>query len=59
MFSRYTNHFLVSEIKREVEGGNDVQLNSGFIVLAASTFGITKLLTIDYNYWHVSSSIYH
>lgn len=24
------------------------------IVLAAGTFGITKLLTIDYDYWHVS-----
>ena len=22
------------------------------IVLAAGTFGITKLLTIDYDYWH-------
>ncbi|CAH1415966.1 unnamed protein product [Lactuca virosa] len=28
--TRYTNHFLVSEIKREVEGGNNVQLISGF-----------------------------
>ncbi|KAJ9568122.1 hypothetical protein OSB04_004088 [Centaurea solstitialis] len=93
--------FTDGEIEREVEGGKEVQLISGFggsegrlsfeggfssapagssgsgggggggggsqvvegdklidrainatIVLAAGTFGITKLLTIDYDYWH-------
>ncbi|XP_024977067.1 uncharacterized protein LOC112514702 [Cynara cardunculus var. scolymus] len=100
-FSDHQGGGVVGEIEREVEGGKEVQLISGFggsegrlsfeggfssattagssgggvgngnqvvegddfdklidrainatIVLAAGTFGITKLLTIDYDYWH-------
>lgn len=46
----------------EVEGESvDKLMDRGInaaIVLAAGTFGITKLLTIDYDYWHVSSLFY-
>nr|KAJ0228467.1 hypothetical protein LSAT_V11C100043590 [Lactuca sativa] len=42
-----------------VEGENIDKLidrtSNTTIVLAAGTFGITKLLTIDYDYWHVKA----
>lgn len=51
----------VSSDDKEVVGDNDKLISRAInatIVLGAGTFAVTRLLTIDHDYWHVSDLIY-
>jgi protein Mpv17 len=53
--SSSTSGLVGNENEESVEKLLDRSINAS-IVLAAGTFALTKLLTIDSDYWHVSSN---
>jgi protein Mpv17 len=55
--SLYLQVLVLMERKLESETLIDKTINA-MIVLGVGTYSITKLLTVDHNYWHVSTILY-